>query len=69
MEIYLLSPMNSCQGANNVKDMKKPTHVDVHKTHFIKLEMNSNTGLKRDRPTFGCALLWIQFLNPLKIDP
>jgi hypothetical protein len=57
MEIYLLSPMNSCQGANNVKDMKKPTQVDVQRTHCINPEINLNIGLKRTQPTLGCALL------------
>ena len=53
----IFRPINSCQGANNVKDKKNPTQVDVQRTHFIKFEMNSNIGLKITHPIFGCALL------------
>jgi hypothetical protein len=53
MEIYLLSPINSCQGANNVKDKKNPTHVDVQSTHCINPDRNTNNGLKKPHPTFG----------------
>ena len=67
MEIYLLSPIVSCQGANNVKDIKKPTHVDVHNTQDINPDKNFPNPWNAYHSEF--PHLCIQFLNPLKIDP
>ena len=60
--------MNVCTGENIVIDKKKPSQVDVHKTHFINSEINLNIGLVKLNPS-SLPALWIVFLKLLKIDP